>query len=152
LIFLLKAGVLTGHLDDHRDPAIHITLNRCTWGSWHQRIMPTLKTPAHCWEVEAGRMRQTDSAIASRSHSLPYDLVHSHIIPDILSEHLHLLLVAPAAPCWHAFYTLPLVSFSFHQTCRSLWVTIFGLTKDENPRYAAIYMSSSIFCLNLSLE
>ncbi|KAF8510712.1 hypothetical protein JB92DRAFT_2938599, partial [Gautieria morchelliformis] len=79
-------------------------------------------------------MRQTDSAIVSRSHSLPYDLVHSHIIPDILSEHLHLLLVAPVAPCWHAFYTLPLVSFSFLQTCRSLWVPIFGLNKDEDPR------------------
>ena len=91
-------------------------------------------------------MRQTDSAIvAARSPSLSYDLVHSHIIPDLLSEHLHSWLVAPVAPTWNAFYTLPLVSFQFRQTVRSLCITIFGLEKEEDPRYARHAMLDTPF-------
>lgn len=68
------------------------------------------------------------------SPSLPYDLIQSHIIPDLLSGHLHSLLVAPVAPSWHAFYTLPLVSFSFRQACQSLYIPMFGLEWGEDPR------------------
>ncbi|KAF8510714.1 hypothetical protein JB92DRAFT_2938645 [Gautieria morchelliformis] len=64
--------------------------------------------------------------------SLPHDLFHSHIIPDILSEHLHLLLVENEAPSWHPFHTLPLVSFAFRKSCQSLCVAIFGLERDDD--------------------
>ncbi|KAF8581473.1 hypothetical protein K439DRAFT_1662269 [Ramaria rubella] len=77
------------------------------------------------------RMRRINLA-RTRTPLLPYDLIHSNIIPDILSNHLHLLLDAPIAPDWHAFHTLPLVSFAFSQTCRSLFVAIFGLNINED--------------------
>jgi hypothetical protein len=70
--------------------------------------------------------------VATSSPSLPLDLFHSHIIPNILSEHLHRILISLEAPEWHAFYTLPLVSFAFRDTCQALCVTIFGLGSDDD--------------------
>ncbi|KAF8576237.1 hypothetical protein K439DRAFT_677788 [Ramaria rubella] len=68
----------------------------------------------------------------SLTPTLPHDLFHSHIVPDILSEHLHQLLLSDEAPTWHAFHTMPQVSVAFRATCRSLCITIFGLDNQED--------------------
>jgi len=74
----------------------------------------------------------SQAEVAAVSPTLPHDLFHSLVIPDVLSEHLHLLLVSPGTPAWHPFYVLPLVSFAFRDTCQSLCVTIFGLESDDD--------------------
>lgn len=58
---------------------------------------------------------------------LPYDIFQSYIIPEILSQHIHSLLVDQEQPSWHPFYVLPLVCRTFNETCRSLIVRIFGI-------------------------
>lgn len=56
---------------------------------------------------------------------LPYDIFEQHILPLVLSKHLHALLVDPGALDWHAFYVLPQVCRLFYTICRSLVSKIF---------------------------
>ncbi|KIJ42015.1 hypothetical protein M422DRAFT_48459 [Sphaerobolus stellatus SS14] len=57
---------------------------------------------------------------------LPYELFENIIIPDLLSEHLHALIIDRDRPTWHAFYVLPLVSRDFNETCRKLMPGVVG--------------------------
>ncbi|KAF8519609.1 hypothetical protein BU17DRAFT_65835 [Hysterangium stoloniferum] len=67
----------------------------------------------------------------TRLRRLPHELYHHHILPTLLSEHLHQILVDGVEPKWHPFYTLPLVSRAFYSSYVSLCITIFGLLPDE---------------------
>lgn len=71
--------------------------------------------------------------------SLPNDLFHSHIIPGLLSDHLHLLLVENEPPSWHAFHALPLVSVEFRNSCQSLYMAIFGIKSSNDSRCAPLF-------------
>ncbi|GJJ13496.1 hypothetical protein Clacol_007750 [Clathrus columnatus] len=59
--------------------------------------------------------------------SLHFDIFQSYIIPDILSQHIHSILIDQEQPSWRPFYVLPLVCRAFNQTCRSLIIKIFGI-------------------------
>lgn len=63
--------------------------------------------------------------------ALPHDLFHSHILPDLLSDHLHHLMVNSERPQWDPFRTLPYVSRDFSRSCHSLYYSIFGTMNDE---------------------
>lgn len=58
---------------------------------------------------------------------LHFDIFQSYIIPDILSQHIHSLLIDQEEPSWHPFFVLPLVCRTFNQTCESLTTKIFGI-------------------------
>ena len=72
--------------------------------------------------IKVVRVRQTGHTIAFLL-TLPYDLDHSHVTPDIFSEHLHLLLVTSVTPTWNALYMLPIfistnLSFALYNDVR----------------------------------
>lgn len=64
--------------------------------------------------------------------TITYDLFYSHIIPDLLSEHLHYLILVDDGRAWNPFYTLPLVSRMFNHTCRKMSAKIFGNKKGKD--------------------
>ncbi|KAF8464817.1 hypothetical protein JB92DRAFT_3063856 [Gautieria morchelliformis] len=73
------------------------------------------------------------SIIAGRMKAFPHDLFHHYIIPDILSDYVHNILVKSDTPDWNPFWTLRLVSHSFNESCLELWNNIFGLEEyDES--------------------
>jgi len=71
-----------------------------------------------------------------RSPSIPQDLWHLYIIPDVLSDNLHSQLVENNAYGWNAFCILPLVSLEFRESCRLLNMAMFGVNSRDNPTVA----------------
>jgi len=63
---------------------------------------------------------------------LPHDVFYAYILPDLLSDHLHRLLVTEQVIDWHPFFVLPLVSPAFNATCHALCIKIFGLEHGED--------------------
>jgi hypothetical protein len=65
--------------------------------------------------------------------AFPHEVFHDYIIPDILSDYVHNILVKAKTPDWQPFYTLRLVSRDFNESCLTLWSNIFGLEEyDES--------------------
>jgi len=76
---------------------------------------------------------------------IPHDILHSHILPDVLSVHLHYRLTGIAESRWDAFKVLPLVSKDFFQSCLALFSTIFGPTESESFTFVCPYSPSFFF-------
>ncbi|KAF8582918.1 kinase-like protein [Ramaria rubella] len=78
-------------------------------------------------------IKAASDAMSQQSHpSLPHDIYQFYVLPNILSSCLHHHLVQSEPSGCQPFYTLPLVSSDFRNTCRNLCRHIFGLNDEES--------------------
>ncbi|GJJ14470.1 hypothetical protein Clacol_008734 [Clathrus columnatus] len=71
---------------------------------------------------------------------IPLEVFHWYIIPEVILEHLHVMLVGDVVEediRWNAFLVIQLVCSEFNQSARSIYRKIFGV-KDEEPLYGII--------------
>jgi len=77
-------------------------------------------------------MRIVVSEIQTSPPVLPYDIFEHYILPYVLAQHLHALLVDPGVLDWHAFYVLPQVCRLFYTICQRLFSKIFFGTQHSS--------------------